>query len=208
VSARVAWGIGVLALVAIAGAVWWAQPRQLGPDAPLPFDERVEIAFEDEETGEREVWKLEKKVTAREDVLRALPGPDPDPANSLADESARALDGLALEAWKGGEIEHALALFEQAIAADPDDRVPRSHYGRLLTRMTDYARARPHLERAAELAPDDPEVWLDLLTLYERTQQLDLAWAARERVRQLAPGQEIQQLETGEYVFEGSAAFP
>jgi Flp pilus assembly protein TadD len=74
--------------------------------------------------------------------------------------------------------------------------------------MTDYGRARPHLERAAELAPDDPQVWLDLQTLYERSLVLELADAARERARALAGGREIRQNQMGYYEIEGEAAIP
>jgi Flp pilus assembly protein TadD len=113
--------------------------------------------------------------------VQPLPEPDPAPKDRQPDESARALDGLALEAWKQGDLQRALGLFEKAVAADPDDRVPRSHYGRLLMLATDYEAARPHLERAAELAPEDPQVWLDLQSLYERTQRFDQSWQARAR---------------------------
>jgi tetratricopeptide (TPR) repeat protein len=104
----------------------------------------------------------------------------------VPDESARALDGAALEDWKHGNLTDALAGFDRAIAADPDDRVPRSHAGRLLSLMTDYAQALPHLERAAQLAPEDPQVWLDLASLYERSQRLDASFEARARAEALA----------------------
>ena len=159
-------------LGALAAIVWLDRPR--GPHvvaegAPLPLGEKVEMRFQNE-GGETETWKLEKKETTREEALApiAMPEPDPDAAAHAPNESARALDGPALETWKHGDIAKAVELFEQSVAADPDDRVPRSHAGRLLTLMTDYERALPHLERAAALAPDDPQVWLDLQTLYER----------------------------------------
>src|SRR5262245_46098346 len=98
--------------------------------------------------------------------------------------------------------------FEAAIAADPDDRVPRSHYGRLLTLATDYERARPHLERAAQLAPDDPQVWLDLQTLHERALRIDLALEARRRAEELAGGRAIRQDPMGYYEIEGASSFP
>ena len=136
------------------------------------------MRFANEDAANSETWKLEKKTTTREEAMAnpcRCPSPIPAGADHEPDESARALDGLALEAWKHGDLEKAVALFEQAVAADPDDRVPRSHLGRLLTLMTDYDAARPHLERAAALAPDDPQVWLDLQSFYERTQLLDCA---------------------------------
>ncbi len=212
-SRRALAGVAGAALCAIAALVWLAQPRGpqvVGEGEALPFDEKVEMRFVDEETGETETWKLEKKVTTREEVVGDASLPEPDPAAPAhePDESARTLDAIALEAWKGGDIEQAMQRFEEAIAADPDDRVPRSHYGRLLTLATDYERARPHLERAAELAPDDPQVWLDLLTLYERSLRLELAFEARARAEALAGGREIRQDPMGYYEVEGSPSFP
>ncbi len=203
----------VLAMLALAAGVWFARPHQLPSVAEgeaLPFDEPVEIHFKDSETGETETWKLQKKQTTREQSTPAveLPEPDPAAASHIPDESARALDGLGLEAWKHGNIERALELLGQAIAVDPDDHVPRSHYGRLLTLMTDHARALPQLERAAALAPEDPQVWLDLQTLYERSQLLERAWEARARAEQLAAGRPIHQDEMGFHALADSPSIP
>ena len=201
------------ALIALAALAWilrpW-EPRVVEEGEALPLDEKVEMRFVDEETGETETWKLEKKATTREEALGdlSLPEPDPAPPDREPDESARTLDAIALEDWKRGDVERAIQRFEAAIAADPDDRVPRSHYGRLLSLATDYERARPHLERAAELAPEDPQVWLDLQTLYERSMRLELAFQARERAEALAGGREIRQNPMGYYEIEGSPPVP
>lgn len=155
---------------------------------------------------ETQVWKLEKKTTTREESVGKVQLPEPDPAGAdhQPNESARALDGLALQAWRQSDLQQALQLFEKAVAADPDDRVPRSHYGRLLLLATDYDAARVHLERAAELAPEDPQVWLDLQSLYERTRLLDQAWKARAKADELADGRPISQDEQGLYLVEGA----
>jgi tetratricopeptide (TPR) repeat protein len=201
------------ALVALAALVWLSRPREprvVGEGEPLPLDEPVEMRFVDEASGETETWKLQKKVTTREEAVGglSLPEPDPAPPDREPDESARTLDAIALEDWKRGDVERAIERFEQAIAADPDDRVPRSHFGRLLTLGNDYGRALPHLERAAELAPDDPQAWLDLQTLYERSLRLELAIEARERAEALAGGREIRQNPMGHYEIEGAPSFP
>jgi tetratricopeptide (TPR) repeat protein len=207
----------VLFAVAVAAGVaalaWSLRPqgpRVVEEGEALPLDEPVEMRFVDEGTGETETWKLQKKVTTREEAVGdvALPEPDPNPPEHQPIESARTLDALALEDWKGGDLSKAAERFEAAIAADPDDRVPRSHYGRLLTLATDYPRALPHLERAAELAPDDPQVWLDLQTLHERALRLDLALDARRRAEELAGGRAITQNPMGYYEIEGAASFP
>ena len=203
-------GFLALGLVALAGGTWWLfaarGPRVVEPGTPLPLGRPVEMHFRDEETGETEVWKLEKKTMTREEAVGTVQLPEPDPAGAdhKPDESARALDGLALQAWRQGDVAQALQLLEKAVAADLDDRVPRSHYGRLLMLATDYDAARPHLERAAELAPEDPQVWLDLQSLYERAQRLDESWAARARAEALADGRVISQDELGLYRVEGA----
>jgi tetratricopeptide (TPR) repeat protein len=199
-------------LVALAAIVWLDRPR--GPQivaegAPLPLGEKVEMRFQNP-GGETETWKLEKKETTRDEALApvAMPAPDPDADAHTPSESARALDAQALETWKHGDIAKAVELFEQAIAADPDDRVPRSNAGRLLTLMTDYASALPHLERAAALAPGDPQVWLDLQTLYQRAQRLDAAFEARARADALLGGRRVVMDEQGFYQLEGAASIP
>jgi len=62
--------------------------------------------------------------------------------------------------------------------------------------------------RAAALAPEDPQVWLDLQSLYERSQMLDLSWEARARAEALAGGRPISQDELGLYQIEGSSWLP
>ena len=74
--------------------------------------------------------------------------------------------------------------------------------------MRDDARARPLLERAAALAPDDPQRWLDLQTLYEHSQDLDLAFEARKRADALAGGRPIVQDWAGFWVIEGTEEVP
>jgi len=212
-SRRTLAGTLALALLALAAVVWLASPREprvVAEGEPLPFDEKVEMRVQNPESGETETWELQKRVTTREEATPPveLPQPDPAAASHMPSESARALDGLALEVWKEGDIAKALELFEQAVAADPDDRVPRSHLGRLLTLMTDHAQALPHLERAAELAPEDPQVWLDLQTLYERNLLLERAFEARARAEELAAGRPIEQDEMGFHTLAGTPSIP
>jgi tetratricopeptide (TPR) repeat protein len=201
------------ALFALAAIVWLDRargPRVVAEGEPLPFGEKVEMRFHEAQSGESETWKLEKRETTREQSVGAveLPEPDPAPPDRAPDESARALDGLGIAAWRQGDVAKAAEQLEQAVAADPDDRVPRSHLGRLLTVMTDYERALPHLERAAALAPDDPQVWLDLRSLYERTQRLEPAFAARARAEALANGRPIVQDWAGFWTLEGAETIP
>ena len=94
------------------------------------------------------------------------------------------------------------------MAADPGDAVVRGSYGRLLTLMTAYDEAFPHLKRAAELSPEDPQVWVDLLSLYERNGLPGRAIEARQKAEDLAGGRKIVQDETGLYVLGEGKIFP
>jgi tetratricopeptide (TPR) repeat protein len=194
-------------LTGLAVLLWLERPR--GPRVvaegePLPYDEKVEMRFGDE------TWKLEKRETTREEAIRPIAMPEPDPAASQHElnESARALDASGLEAWKHGDLALALDTLQRAVEVDPNDAVPRSHLGRLLTLMADNAQALPHLERAAQLTPNDPQVWLDLQSLYERSQRLDGAIEARRRAEAVAGGRAIIQNEQGLYQLADTPSVP
>jgi len=157
--------------------------------------------------GKPQTWKITKKEVPRE-KLPDMVLPQPKPRTAPPNESSRALEGEALESWKHGDIAAALKKFEAAIEADPDDPEVRTRYGRLLTLMTDYDKAYPQLERAAQLKPQDPQVWLDLQTIYEKSVLLERAGYARKKAEALAPGAKIVQDENGFYFLEGGKLFP
>jgi tetratricopeptide (TPR) repeat protein len=199
-------------LLLIVGAVlfWRMRDREIPTgEVPVPMGETVQRVMPGSE-GVPEVWTISKKEVAVADLPdQVLPGRAPrDTAPGAHTDSARALDARALEAWKHGEIELALELFAAAVEADPDDAVPRSNYGRLLLLMTVYDRALPQLERAAELTPDDPRVWIDLLTYYQKNILLERANYARQRALELAGGRELVLDETGLWRLDGESIFP
>jgi tetratricopeptide (TPR) repeat protein len=206
---------GLATLVIVAAGWWiWLQflrgPRVVEPGEPLRMGETVQMRWVDEESGEEEVWKVTKRETTSDDLApRPLPEPDPEAANHEPSESSRALHAMALESWKRGEIREALSQLEQSIEMDPEDPLPRTQYGRLQLLAMDFSTAMIHLERAAELAPDDPQVWLDLTTLYQKRQMLERSWEARRRADALADGREIYQDErSGFWVIEGTSIYP
>jgi tetratricopeptide (TPR) repeat protein len=206
------WALPIASLLLIVGAVFFWRMRDSAiptAEVPIPMGESVERVFPDTE-GKPEVWTITKREIAIEDLPdEALPRRAPrDSAPGAHTDSARALDARALESWKHGDVRGALDLFEEAIAADPDDWVPRSDYGRLLLLMADYEQAWPQLERASELEPDSPRVWIDLISFYERTQLFERASHARRRAQELAGGQGIVRDETGLWRLESESIFP
>lgn len=127
---------------------------------------------------------------------------------SQSEPPARSLNSKALDAWKHGDILNALDYFKAAVASDPEDWMPRADYGRLLVLMTNYDEAGPQLKRAAELDPENPRIWLDLYSYYQRTLQLELALNARKRANELADGETIEQHPTGLWTLETDSIYP
>jgi Flp pilus assembly protein TadD len=204
--------IGALAIA----AVWWFFPReQLSPESPpgeslvIPEGETVVRTLPDPE-GNPEQWTLSRRQMSESELEEsALPTPKPretQPGDYT--DSARALNARALESWKHGDVRGAVDLFEAAVAADPDDWVARSDYGRLLLLMTDYEQAWTQLERASELRPDSPRVWIDLISFYERNLLLERASYARRRAEQLSGSLAIVRDDTGLWRLENESIFP
>jgi tetratricopeptide (TPR) repeat protein len=197
--------------ITLAVGFWWTQrkaPQTLEAQV-IPLGETTQQLLPGAD-GQPEVWTLSKREADRADLAAELL-PKASPRLSPPDEgtdSARALDAQALEAWKTGRIQDALAFFESAVAADPDDWVPRSDYGRLLVMMTDYAKAGPQLERAAELNPDSARIWVDLYSYYQRSQQFERGFEAHARATSLAGGEAIVQDETGLWRLESDSIYP
>jgi Flp pilus assembly protein TadD len=205
------------AVLAAGAAIWFAKDRSpvvVQPGQPLPDGETVHLQFPADENGDAETWVVTKRETTREESVKELVGsqelPAPDAAGKdhTPDESARVLESQARDAWRGGDLERAQDLYAKAVEADPDDWVPHAHYGRLLAIQREDARARPLLERAAALSPEDPQRWLDLQTFYERTQEISLASEARQRASALAQGQPIVQDWAGFWTIAGSEEIP
>jgi tetratricopeptide (TPR) repeat protein len=202
----------LLAAVFVLGLVAFVIHQRSAPEriAPVPMGETVTQILPDA-SGKPQAWKLTKREVPLEklpDMVLPAPRPRTAPLDPARAESARALNGEALESWKHGDIKTALAKFEAAVKADPDDAEPRTQYGRLLTLMTDYDRAYPQLARAAELKPEDPQVWLDLATVYEKGVLLERAAYARQRAERLAQGATIERDDNGFYFLKGGKLFP
>lgn len=188
-----------LAKVAIEGNVS-AGDRVTANFKSLPIERAItkltdRYIFVHDETG----GPVTRIVLFRQGAAITLPQSEPP---------ARALNAKALSAWKHGDILTALDLFEAAVTSDPDDWLPRADYGRLLVLMTNYDEAGPHLTRAAALDPENPRIWLDLYSYYQRTLQLELALDARKRALELAGGDTIEQHSSGLWTLDADSIFP
>jgi tetratricopeptide (TPR) repeat protein len=85
------------------------------------------------------------------EVFAEMAESDPEGlAETLYENGRRAFDA--------GNAEQARTAFEQALAADPD--YARAHYmlGLVYVNMGDGAKAKEHLQKFIDMAPDDPEV--------------------------------------------------
>ena len=201
----------LLILLFVAGfGLFLGLQRHLGSVGPKPVAMgKTMTQLLPDEKWKLQTWKITKWEVPRDKLPdRVLPQPAPrtSPENARTD-SARALDAQALELWKHGDIQGALDEFDAAVKADPDAPEPRSDYGRLLTLMTDYRHAMPHLEKAAQLKPEDPQVWLDLATFYERNELFERAAYAKQKADQLAGGRKAIRDANGFWIFEGTT-FP
>jgi tetratricopeptide (TPR) repeat protein len=198
-----------LALACVLGlaafAFYWSTEQSLLPE-PVPLGKTVTQQLPGPD-GKPETWTLTKQEVPRE-KLQDLVLPQASPRQAPPSESARGLEGQALESWKHGDVAAALKQFEAAVEADPEDPEVRTQYGRLLTLMADFNGATLQLERAAQLKPDDAQVWLDLLTLYEKNVLLERAGYAREKAEALAPRARITKDENGFYFLDGGTLFP
>jgi tetratricopeptide (TPR) repeat protein len=76
--------------------------------------------------------------------------------------------GLGRVQGERGEWNSALASFQAAIRAMPTDGYGHAWAGRALIRLGRYAEARPYLEQAKALIPDEPQVQQDLDELRRR----------------------------------------
>ena len=185
--------LGLLAIVAAYVHVSW---RNFDAPQPVEMGETEVQRIRDSE-GTLQTWTYTKAQLPEDAQGNESSGAPP------ASGAASLLNEKALNAWNIGDIRTAIALFESAIAADPNDPTPHSNYGRRLTVMVAYDKALSMLLHASELTPDDPQVWLDLLTLYEKTLQFQKAHATRQRARELAGDRAFVRNQQGAWALDG-----
>jgi tetratricopeptide (TPR) repeat protein len=140
-------------------------------------------------------------------ALDLLPQPERDaPVASteiVSDERAFAhfYNNLAVLRVAAGDATSAQALFDRALAADPDAAFVWANKGAALLRADNLAAAEPCLERAVHLRPAEHEALGCLASLYAATGRARQAAALEKRVRrdQLRNPYYLELLAQGEY---------
>jgi len=90
-------------------------------------------------------------------------------------------------ARRAGRLEEALALYRQALAAEPQNAEASSLYGLVLLHLGKPGEAEPALRRAVEREPGHIGYRLNLAELFERQARVDDAISALEIVTSQAP---------------------
>lgn len=178
-----------------------------GVDAPyaVPMEQAVTKSTQNQSITSLPL-KASKQQRSAEKRPERLQSRDSRPIHSYAPSvEATRFNEQAQDAVAFGEIADALELFEAALTIDPNYAEAHSSYGRLLTRMAVYKKALPHLKRAAELRPENPQVWLDLQTLYERTLLLGRAYDVHNQAEDLVGSQQIIKNKQGFWVLVSEA---
>lgn len=94
---------------------------------------------------------------------------------------------LASALLETGDIEKALALHEQAVAAAPDEALVHYNYGAALKRTHAFERAIAHYLKAVTLAPNDMDVRFSLGTLLVETSDFEAGCEHLEVVTRANP---------------------
>ncbi len=106
----------------------------------------------------------------------------------LGDEGATGLERISAEAeLQAGKLDEAVALAEQSVAGDTQNHADLLWLGQLLARSGRMDRAGEVLERAAKVAPDEPEVWMALFSYRIGTSDPEGAEKAITKAASLMP---------------------
>jgi choline-sulfatase len=123
-------------------------------------------------------------VGAGSSASGAIPSGLPDPKEKIA-ERKLLIEAEALRL--GGRLQEALAVFEQVLAKEPNDRFATLRSGTLLFQLGRNAEALPRLERAVKADPDRAEARYALADVLTQSGQAERATAQWMEVVRLQP---------------------
>lgn len=93
-----------------------------------------------------------------------------------------------VDATRSGNLDEAVARFNEALEALPDCGDCHRNLGIVYTRMEDYAQAESAFKRALELAPDDAAAYKGLADVYNAQRRFDDAGEASAQAAKLSGG--------------------
>jgi tetratricopeptide (TPR) repeat protein len=99
------------------------------------------------------------------------------------DATAANRSALAMAYLFAGQVEKALPLFQQAVAAEPRNYDLRMVYARALRDRKEYSAAAAQFMEAARLNPGEPKTWNELGSMLYLTGDLQRALAAFDKAR-------------------------
>ena len=89
----------------------------------------------------------------------------------------RANDDLGTELQQLGKFDEAVSAYRKQLEITPSDKIAHKNLGLILAEQHRDHEARPELETAAAIAPDDPEVKMALAGVYDRAGEKEKAQA-------------------------------
>jgi len=136
------------------------------------------------------------KVVQAAEALAAAKAAEAAGADGGGAPKARDPYEAALESVSAGDLEGSVALFEKAVANDPDSAERQESFAKVLYQLERYDEAEPYAVRALEIEPDNVEMYMVLYSVYVGMGQLDQAGEALRSAEQVAPGDPriLQQL--------------
>ncbi|MBW2980446.1 tetratricopeptide repeat protein [Candidatus Woesearchaeota archaeon] len=137
---------------------------------------------------------LDSKNTDARDLLEALGGRVPTTGGEGKDfTGVEALYTTATDLLKTGNVDDAIARYDEIIAKNPD--YTWAHYDRGIAylRKADYKESAASLGKAAELEPNDANIRSDLASVYEKLGNVKEARAHAEKALELEPGNSAAQ---------------
>lgn len=162
--------------------------EQLPPERPLTGVRISAVGHQVVVRDGDEVWEptsgqalldFEIADLAREaEVL--YPRPAPPPRDETGEESAEEIYGRAA-VLEGSEPDEAIAVYQQALALDPELAEAHLNLGRLLHERGDFPAAERHYVQALSARPDDPLAAFNLGVVLQDQGKLEPAVAAYER---------------------------
>lgn len=133
-------------------------------------------------SGSEEDWAV-----AESSLVELLEGIEDLEGEDVALIRLSALQILGVSQLSLQKVDASIATFDTLLEADPDNLAGHTWIGQGYTRKGEYEKASEHLSRAAELAPDDPDVQYNAGAVLLQIGEIEAGIVAMERALELRP---------------------